>query len=51
MVNLTDDHHLLISGGCDIHGENRFSAYLAYQYTFGPHEEKNNKSYMMSIPS
>jgi hypothetical protein len=40
VVNLTDDHHLLFSSGCDIHGENRFSAYCAYQYTFGPHEGK-----------
>jgi hypothetical protein len=40
IVNLTDDHHLLFSSGRDIHGENRFSAYLAYQYTFGPHEGK-----------
>jgi len=35
IVNLTDYHHLLFSAGSDIHGENRFSAYLAYQYTFG----------------
>lgn len=40
VVNVTDDHHLLFSGGRDIRGENRFSAYLAYQYTFGPHEGK-----------
>jgi hypothetical protein len=38
IMNLTDDHHLLFSGGCDIHGENRLSAYLAYQYMFGPHD-------------
>jgi hypothetical protein len=38
IVNVTDDHHLLFSGWRDFHGENRFSAYLAYQYTFGPHE-------------
>lgn len=38
-VNLSDDHHLLFSVGSDIKGDNRFSAYLAYQYTFGPHEE------------
>jgi len=37
IINLADDHHLLFSSGRDIHGENRFSAYLAYQYTFGPH--------------
>jgi len=37
IVNLTDYHHLLFSAGSDIHGENRFSAYFAYLYTFGPH--------------
>jgi hypothetical protein len=41
IVNVTEDHHLLFSVGTDIHGDNRLSAYLAYQYTFGPQEEKN----------
>lgn len=40
IVNLTDDHHLLFSAGRDFRGDNRFSAYLAYQYTFGPREAK-----------
>ncbi len=40
IFNLSDDHHLLFSVGRDIHGDNRLSAYLAYQYTFGPPEEK-----------
>ncbi|HUI67514.1 MAG TPA: transporter [Nitrospirota bacterium] len=40
IMNLTDDHHLLFSSGRDIQGENRFSAYLAYQYTFGSHKEE-----------
>jgi hypothetical protein len=40
IVNLTDEHHLLFSTGRDIHGQNRFSAYIAYQLTLGPHEEK-----------
>jgi hypothetical protein len=40
IVNVTDDHHLLFSVGSDIHGDNRVSAYAAYQYTFGPHEEE-----------
>ncbi len=40
IVNVTDAHHVLFSVGSDIHGDNRVSAYLAYQYTFGPHEEK-----------
>jgi hypothetical protein len=40
IVNLTEDHHLLFSIGRDIQGENRFSAYLAYQYTFSLHDHK-----------
>jgi hypothetical protein len=40
VLNFTDDHHLLVSAGRDISGNNRFSAYLAYQYTFGPMEGK-----------
>lgn len=40
IVNITDDHHLLFSLGSDIHGDNRFSSFIAYQYTFGPREEK-----------
>jgi hypothetical protein len=40
IVNITEDHHVLLSAGSDINGDNRFSAYLAYQYTFGPGEEK-----------
>jgi hypothetical protein len=43
IVNFSDDHHLLFSTGRDIHGDNRFSAYLAYQYTFGPPEGKKEK--------
>lgn len=38
ILNVTDDHHVLLSAGSDMHGRNRISAYLAYQYTFG-HEE------------
>jgi len=40
IVNFTDEHHLLFSMGRDIHGQNRFSAYIAYQLTIGPREEK-----------
>jgi hypothetical protein len=40
IVNVTDDHHVLFSAGSDINGDNRFQAYLAYQYTFGPKEEE-----------
>jgi hypothetical protein len=44
IVNLTDKHHLLFSMGRDIHGQNRFSTYIAYQLTLGPHEEKKENS-------
>ncbi len=40
IVNLTDDHHLLFSAGRDFKGDSRFTGFVAYQYTFGPHEEK-----------
>jgi hypothetical protein len=40
IINFTDEHHLLFSTGRDIHGQNRFSVYLAYQLTLGPREEK-----------
>jgi hypothetical protein len=40
IINITDDHHILFSVGRDFHGDNKFSTYLAYQYTFGPREEK-----------
>jgi hypothetical protein len=45
IVNLTDEHHFLFSAGRDIHGQNRFSAYIAYQLTIGPREgKKEDKS-------
>ncbi|MDD2541163.1 MAG: transporter [Desulfuromonadaceae bacterium] len=37
IINLTEEHHILVSAGSDIVGDNRFSAYLGYQWTFGPH--------------
>jgi hypothetical protein len=39
IFNLSEQHHILFSAGGDIAGNNRFSAYLGYQWTFGPHEE------------
>lgn len=42
IVNLTEDHHLLFSAGRDIHGQNRFSTYIAYQWTFGPFPKKTS---------
>lgn len=38
-INLSEDHHILLSAGRDFRGDNRFSAYVAYQWTFGPHED------------
>jgi hypothetical protein len=40
IVNLTEDYHILLSAGRDIEGDNRFSSYAAFQWTFGPHEEE-----------
>jgi hypothetical protein len=40
ILNFTDEHHLLFSTGRDIHGDNRFSTYIAYQLTLGPREDK-----------
>lgn len=37
-INLSEDHHILLSAGRDIISDNRFSAYVAYQWTFGPHD-------------
>jgi Putative MetA-pathway of phenol degradation len=33
-VKLTDDHHLLVSAGRDIRGDNTFAGYLAFRWTF-----------------
>jgi hypothetical protein len=38
IINLSEDHHILVSVGSDIAGDNRFSAYVGYQWTFGLHE-------------
>lgn len=36
IINLTNNHHILMSAGRDFDGPNNFSSYIAYQYTFGP---------------
>ena len=36
IINLSEAHHILFSLGSDIAGDNRFAAYLGYQWTFGP---------------
>ncbi|MCE5263113.1 MAG: hypothetical protein LLG97_06225 [Deltaproteobacteria bacterium] len=38
IFNLNEEHHILFSVGSDIAGDNRFSAYLGYLWTFEPHE-------------
>jgi hypothetical protein len=35
IINFTENHHLLFSGGSDFHGPNLFSYYIGYQYTWG----------------
>jgi hypothetical protein len=40
IISLSEAHHILVSAGSDISGDTRFSAYLGYQWTFGPHEEE-----------
>ncbi len=39
ILDLSEDHHILFSAGRDIAGDNRLSAYLGYQWTFGAHAE------------
>jgi hypothetical protein len=43
-LNLTEEHHVLLSAGRDIHGPNRFFMYLGYQLTIGPREGKKDES-------
>ncbi len=37
IFNMSEEDHVLFSAGRDLSGDNRFSAYVAYQWTFGPH--------------
>jgi hypothetical protein len=39
IINFTENHHLLVSAGQDINGPNYLSAYVAYQWTFGPRKK------------
>lgn len=45
IFNVTENHHILVSAGRDLHGtnQNTFNAYVAYQLTFGPEEKKEEK--------
>ena len=38
VINLSEVHHILFSAGRGFKGPNTFSAYLAFQWTFGPKE-------------
>lgn len=38
IYDFDEGHHLLFSAGDDIHGTGRGQSYVAYQWTFGPHE-------------
>ncbi|SPJ15582.1 conserved exported hypothetical protein [Syntrophobacter sp. SbD2] len=40
IINITANHHILMSAGTDISGPAKFLSYIAYQLTFGPEKEK-----------
>ena len=40
IINLTENHHILLSAGTDIDGPAKFFSYIAYQLTFGPEKQK-----------
>lgn len=40
VINFSEEHHLLFSAGRDFHGPNNLTAYLAFQWTFGPEDKK-----------
>jgi hypothetical protein len=42
VINLTENHHILVSAGRDFDGPNLFTAYLGYQYTFSSKEQKTS---------
>jgi hypothetical protein len=37
IINITENHHILLSAGQDINGPNYLSIYVGYQFTFGPY--------------
>jgi hypothetical protein len=41
-INLTENHHILFAAGRDFDGPNFLTAYLGYQFTFGPEEKKTS---------
>jgi hypothetical protein len=36
IINLTENHHILLSAGSGFSGPTRFQCYIGYQFTFGP---------------
>jgi len=42
IINLSEVHHILFSSGRDFKGPNTFSAYIAFQWTFGPKGKNTN---------
>ena len=40
IINITENHHILLSAGQDIDGPNYLSAYIGYQFTFGPQNKE-----------
>ncbi len=40
LINLSEEHHLLLSAGGDLRGDTDLTFYLAYQLTFGPARPK-----------
>ena len=40
ILNITENHHILLSAGTDIIGSTALYSYIAYQLTFGPEEKK-----------
>ena len=43
IINFSEEHHFIFSAGRDFHGDNLFSTYAAYLWTFGPSEKKKGK--------
>jgi len=42
IINITENHHILLSAGTDMVGPTSFYSYIAYQLTFGPEEGKGS---------
>jgi len=40
IINITENHHILLSAGQDINGPNYLSAYIGYQFTFGSQKKE-----------